>query len=139
MATKYGEAILAVKYRVKDANGQMAGGPMYYLEHGLKMKWLGVLFAIFGAIAAFGIGNGTQAKAVADVMNETFSVPHWVSGLVLVVLAGMVILGGIKTIGKVTSFFVPIMAVFYVLAGDCAGLERRSDSRSVCYDFQVCI
>lgn len=117
MATKYGEAILAVKYRVKDANGQMAGGPMYYLEHGLKMKWLGVLFAIFGAIAAFGIGNGTQAKAVADVMNETFSVPHWISGLVLVVLAGMVILGGIKTIGKVTSFFVPIMAVFYVLAG----------------------
>ncbi|MBO0587926.1 sodium:alanine symporter family protein [Sporosarcina sp. E16_8] len=117
MATKYGEAILAVKYRVKDANGQMAGGPMYYLEHGLKMKWLGVLFAIFGAIAAFGIGNGTQAKAVADVMNQTFSVPHWVSGLILVVLAGMVILGGIKTIGKVTSFFVPIMAVFYVLAG----------------------
>jgi len=117
MATKYGEAILAVKYRVKDANGQMAGGPMYYLEHGLKMKWLGVLFAIFGAIAAFGIGNGTQAKAVADVMNQTFSVPHWISGLVLVILAGMVILGGIKTIGKVTSFFVPIMAVFYVLAG----------------------
>ncbi|MBE1555874.1 alanine/glycine:cation symporter family protein [Sporosarcina limicola] len=117
MATKYGEAILAVKYRVKDANGQMAGGPMYYLEHGLKMRWLGILFAIFGAIAAFGIGNGTQAKAVADVMDQTFNVPHWITGLVLVALAGMVILGGIKTIGKVTSFFVPIMAVFYVIAG----------------------
>ena len=117
MATKYGEAILAVKYRVKDENGEMAGGPMYYLEHGLKQKWLGVLFAIFGALAAFGIGNGTQSKAVADIMNSTFSVPHWVSGAVLFLLAGMVILGGIKTIGKVTSFFVPIMAVFYVVAG----------------------
>ena len=72
MATKYGEAILAVKYRVKDSDGQMAGGPMYYLEHGLKQKWLGVLFAIFGAFAAFGIGNGTQSKAVADVVHETY-------------------------------------------------------------------
>lgn len=117
MATKYGEAILAVKYRVKDANGQMAGGPMYYLEHGLKQKWLGVLFAVFGALAAFGIGNGTQSKAVADIMSSTFSVPHWISGVVLFVLAGMVILGGIKTIGRVTSFFVPIMALFYVIAG----------------------
>lgn len=117
MATKYGEAILAVKYRVKDDKGQMAGGPMYYLEHGLKQKWLGVLFAVFGALAAFGIGNGTQSKAIADIMASTFSVPHWISGVVLLVLAGMVILGGIKTIGRVTSFFVPIMAVFYIVAG----------------------
>lgn len=117
MATKYGEAVLAVKYRVKDANGQMAGGPMYYLEHGLKQKWLGVLFAVFGALAAFGIGNGTQSKAVADVMSDTFSVPHWITGIVLVILAGLVILGGIKTIGRVTSFFVPIMAGFYIIAG----------------------
>ncbi len=117
MATKYGEAILAVKYRVKDADGKMAGGPMYYLEHGLKQKWLGVLFAIFGALAAFGIGNGTQAKAVADVMSQTFTIPHWITGIVLVVIAGLVILGGIKTIGKVTSFFVPIMAGFYLIAG----------------------
>lgn len=86
MATKYGEAILAVKYRVKDSKGEMAGGPMYYLEHGLKQKWLGVLFAIFGAFAAFGIGNGTQSKAVADAMSNTFSIPHWVSGIVLVLL-----------------------------------------------------
>ncbi|HLR10404.1 MAG TPA: sodium:alanine symporter family protein [Sporosarcina sp.] len=117
MATKYGEAILAVKYRVKDSNGQMAGGPMYYLEHGLKQKWLGVLFAIFGALAAFGIGNGTQSKAVADIMSTTFSIPHWITGVILFLLAGMVILGGIKTIGRVTAFFVPIMAVFYILAG----------------------
>jgi len=117
MATKYGEAILAVKYRVKDSEGNMAGGPMYYLEHGLKQKWLGVLFAIFGALAAFGIGNGTQAKAVADLMNDTFSVPLWLTGIALVVFAGLVILGGIKWIGRVTAFFVPIMAVFYIVAG----------------------
>src|SRR5699024_4216857 len=84
MATKYGEAILAVKYREKDEFVQMADGPMYYLEHGIKQKWLGVLFAIFGNIATFGIGNGTQSKAVADLMISTFSVPHWVSGLTLV-------------------------------------------------------
>ncbi|MEN1970209.1 sodium:alanine symporter family protein [Lentibacillus sp. N15] len=117
MATKYGEAILAVKFRVKDSEGNMAGGPMYYLEKGLKQKWLGVLFAIFGAFAAFGIGNGTQAKAVADLMNDTFSVPFWVTGLALVIFAGLVILGGIKWIGRVTAFFVPFMAVFYILAG----------------------
>ncbi|MBU5466450.1 sodium:alanine symporter family protein [Virgibacillus sp. MSJ-26] len=117
MATKYGEAILAVKYRVKDSEGNMAGGPMYYLEHGLKQKWLGVLFAVFGALAAFGIGNGTQSKAVADLMNDTFSIPVWITGIALVIFAGLVILGGIKWIGRVTAFFVPIMAVFYILAG----------------------
>lgn len=117
MATKYGEAILAVKYRVKDSKGEMAGGPMYYLEHGLKQKWLGVAFAIFGALAAFGIGNGTQSKAVADVMNSTFNVPHIVTGIVLLIFGALVILGGIKSIGRVTAFFVPIMALFYFIAG----------------------
>src|SRR5699024_775392 len=117
MATKYGVAILAVKYRVKDSEGNIAGGPMYYIEHGLKQKWRGGLFAIFGALAAFGIGNGTQAKAVADLMNDTFSVPLWLTGIALVVFAGLVILGGIKWIGRVTAFFVPIMAVFYIVAG----------------------
>ena len=76
MATKYSEAILAVRFRVKDANGQMAGGPMYYLEHGLKQKWLAVLFAIFGAIAAFGIGNGTQSNSVAGVVKSTFGIRY---------------------------------------------------------------
>ncbi|WP_153722116.1 alanine/glycine:cation symporter family protein [Sporosarcina cascadiensis] len=117
MATKYSEAILAVKYRVKDSKGLMAGGPMYYLEHGLKQKWLGVLFAIFGALAAFGIGNGTQSKAVADVMKSTFDVPHWITGAVLLAFGALVILGGIKSIGRVTAFFVPIMALFYFIAG----------------------
>ncbi|TWT13447.1 sodium:alanine symporter family protein [Planomicrobium sp. CPCC 101079] len=117
MATKYGEAVLAVKYRIVDAKGQMAGGPMYYLEHGLKQKWLGVLFAIFGAVAAFGIGNGTQSNSVAIVVRDTFNVPTWITGLILMVFAGAVILGGITAIGKVTSYFVPVMALFYLIAG----------------------
>jgi len=117
MATKYGEAILAVKYRVKDANGQMAGGPMYYIEQGLKMKWLAVLFAIFGSIAAFGIGNGTQSQAVAGVVLQTWNIPTWITGVVLMIVAALVILGGIKSIGNVTAFFVPIMAAFYLICG----------------------
>ena len=117
MATKYAEAILAVKYRIQDEDGEMSGGPMYYLERGLGQKWLGVLFAIFGAIAAFGIGNLVQSNSVADVVNATFSIPAWVTGLLLTVFTALVILGGIKSIGKVTAYFVPIMATFYVVAG----------------------
>ncbi|WP_077624323.1 alanine/glycine:cation symporter family protein [Sediminibacillus massiliensis] len=117
MATKYAEAILAVKYRVTDSNGQMSGGPMYYLEKGLNAKWLGILFAIFGSFAAFGIGNMVQSNSVSDVLETSFNVPTWVTGIILTVLVGMVIIGGIKSIGKVTSFFVPIMAAFYVLGG----------------------
>ncbi len=119
MATKYAEAVLAVKYRIEGKNGEMSGGPMYYLSRGLKMKWLGkplgFLFAIFGAIAAFGIGNMVQSNSVSDVMEGTFNVSPWVTGILLTVLAGLVLLGGIKSIGKVTAFFVPIMAIFYVI------------------------
>ncbi|WP_047980443.1 alanine/glycine:cation symporter family protein [Ornithinibacillus contaminans] len=117
MATKYAEAILAVKYRVQNRKGEMSGGPMYYLEKGLHAKWLGVLFAIFGAIAAFGIGNMVQANSVSDALQNSFSIPTWVTGIVLTLLAAVVILGGIKSIGKVTAFFVPIMALFYVIGG----------------------
>ncbi|BAC12828.1 alanine/glycine:cation symporter family protein [Oceanobacillus iheyensis] len=117
MATKYSEAILAVKYRVTDDNGKMAGGPMYYLERGLNLKWLGIIFAIFGSIAAFGIGNMVQSNSVSDALQTSFSIPTWVTGIVLTVLTALVVLGGIKTIGKVTSFFVPIMAVIYVFGG----------------------
>ncbi|SIS48931.1 alanine/glycine:cation symporter family protein [Salimicrobium flavidum] len=115
MATKYAEAILAVKYRVENKNGEMSGGPMYYLERGLGQKWLGVLFAIFGAIAAFGIGNMVQANSVSDAMNQTFSVPTWVTGIILLVFAALVLLGGIRSIGRVTAFFVPIMATLYII------------------------
>ncbi|MFJ7973343.1 alanine/glycine:cation symporter family protein [Psychrobacillus sp. NPDC096389] len=117
MATKYSEAILAVRFRVKDAKGQMAGGPMYYLEHGLKQKWLAVLFAIFGALAAFGIGNGTQSNSVAGVVKSTFGLDTWITGAALMIFTALVILGGIKSIGNVTAIFVPIMAVFYLIAG----------------------
>ncbi|WP_188207159.1 alanine/glycine:cation symporter family protein [Alkalibacillus aidingensis] len=117
MATKYAEAILAVKYRVQEPSGRMAGGPMYYIEKGLKLKWLAVLFAIFGAVAAFGIGNMVQSNSVSDVMDDTFGVPFWITGVILMVLAGLVILGGIKSIGKVTAYIVPFMALFYVVGG----------------------
>lgn len=116
MATKYAEAILAVKYRVEE-DGEMSGGPMYYLERGLGQKWLGVLFALFGAVAAFGIGNLVQSNSVAEVVSSAFSIPGWVTGLVLMIFTALVILGGIKSIGKVTAFFVPIMALFYLIAG----------------------
>src|SRR5699024_6831766 len=90
---------------------------MYYLEHGLKQKWLGVLFAIFGSFAAFGIGNGTQSKAVADAMNNTFNVPFWLTGVVLMVLAGLVIFVGIYLFGRFIAFFVLILSVFYLAVG----------------------
>ncbi|GIN92202.1 transporter [Siminovitchia terrae] len=117
MATKYAEAVLAVKYRIVDENGQMSGGPMYYLERGLKQKWLGILFAIFGALAAFGIGNLVQSNAVSTVVKTTFNINEWVTGLALVIFAGLSIIGGIKSIGRVTAFFVPFMAVFYIIGG----------------------
>ncbi|KIL72227.1 alanine/glycine:cation symporter family protein [Bacillus badius] len=117
MATKYAEAVLAVKYRVQDPDGEMSGGPMYYLERGLNQKWLGILFALFGAIAAFGIGNLVQANSVAGVVESTFNVPPYITGIVLFIFTALVLLGGIKSIGKVTAFFVPIMAAFYLIAG----------------------
>ncbi len=116
MATKYAEAILAVKYRVTDENGQMSGGPMYYITKGLNMKWLGVLFAAFASIAAFGIGNMVQSNSIADAVHHTFNVPVEISGIIMTVATGLVILGGIKSIGKVTQVLVPVMIVFYLAA-----------------------
>ena len=115
MATKYSEAVLAVKFRVKDKDGNMSGGPMYYISKGLGWKWLGVLFAIFASVAAFGIGNMVQSNSVADAVEATFHIPFWVTGILLMVFTAMVILGGIKSIGKVTGVLVPIMIVFYML------------------------
>lgn len=117
MATKYAEGLLGVKYRRRDAEGEMSGGPMFYLSNGIGGpvgKTLGVLFAVFAAIAAFGIGNMVQANATATNVNTAFGVPQWITGLVLVVLAGGVILGGIKAIARVASVLVPFMIVFYM-------------------------
>ncbi len=114
MATKYSEALLAVEYREVDKNGNMSGGPMYYITKGLGWKWLGALFAFFAAIATFGIGNTVQSNSVADAMNTAFDIPTWITALVLMVAVGMVILGGIKSIGRVTGLIVPVMIIFYM-------------------------
>jgi len=114
MATKYSEALLAVKYRVTDRRGQMCGGPMYYLTHGLGWKWLGVVFAVFASIAAFGIGNMVQSNSVSEACASSFGVPPWISGLVMALATALVLLGGIQSIARVSSLFVPVMIVFYI-------------------------
>ncbi|MDP7239089.1 MAG: sodium:alanine symporter family protein [Candidatus Latescibacteria bacterium] len=120
MATKYSEALLAVKYRETDADGRMRGGPMYYIANGLGWKWLGAVFAVFASIAAFGIGNMTQSNSVAAVLQSTFDVPTWITGLILMIATALVIIGGIKSIGRVTSIIVPAMIVLYMVAGIAA-------------------
>lgn len=117
MATKYAEAILAIKYRTVDEKGEMCGGPMYYLERGLKAKWLAVIFAIVGAITALGTGNMVQANSISHALFDLLTVPEWITGLVLAILTGTALFGGIKSIGKVASYLVPVMAVFYLLGG----------------------
>ncbi len=115
MATKYAEAVLAVKYREEGPHG-MRGGPMYYIAKGAGLPWLGTLFAVFTALAAFGIGNMTQANATAKIFESTFGIDTLTTGLVLMVLTALVILGGIRSIGRFTSFLVPFMIVGYVAA-----------------------
>ncbi|MDX5332547.1 MAG: sodium:alanine symporter family protein [Gammaproteobacteria bacterium] len=116
MATKYSEAVLAVKYRETDARGMHVGGPMYYIRNGMgaRWKWLGVLFAVFGMLAAFGIGNTIQSNSVALALKSSLDVPLWATGLALAVAAGAVIIGGIRRIGEVASALVPFMALVYV-------------------------
>lgn len=115
IATKYSESLISVKYRVKTKDGRMQGGAMYALERGLNMKWLGMIFAIFAGFASFGIGCATQVNAIANIVNGNFGVPNVVTGIVIVVMTGVVILGGIKSIANVCERLVPFMAGFYVL------------------------
>ncbi|NKF49388.1 sodium:alanine symporter family protein [Shewanella sp. WXL01] len=119
MATKFAEAVLAVKFRETDGNGNHIGGPMYYIKNGLSSKWtwLGTAFALFGAFAGFGIGNTVQTNSVADAMQSSFGVPTWVTGVTLMVLVGAVLMGGIKRIAVVAGKLVPLMALFYITAG----------------------
>ena len=117
MVTKYAEAFLAVRFRTTDTAGEKSGGPQYYLERGIKGpvgKVLGLSFAIFAAVACFGIGNLTQGNSIASNVENSWHVPTWVTGLVLTVLALVVLVGGIRSIGSVTSALVPVMIVFYV-------------------------
>ncbi len=113
MATKYAEAVLAVKFRVKDKRGNMCGGPMYYISRGLGWKWLALLFAVFAAVAAFGIGNMVQSNSVADALSSTFGVSPGLTGILLMFFSALVILGGIRSIGRVTAVLVPVMIAFY--------------------------
>lgn len=116
MATRYAESLLAVRYRVKDAKGNTVGGPMYALERGVKCKWLAVVFAVFTAIAAFGIGNITQANAVASVLAESaLDIPSWWTGLFLAALVAGVVIFGLKGVSRVCTACVPTMAVFYII------------------------
>lgn len=117
MATKYAEAVLAVRFREQDARGNYSGGPMYYIRNGLHRRWhwLGFLFALFGSLAGFGLANTVQSNSVAQVLNDSFSVPPLATGLILMILVGAVVLGGIRRIASVASWLVPFMALSYVL------------------------
>jgi alanine or glycine:cation symporter, AGCS family len=126
MATKYAEIVVAMHYRERDDSGAIRGGAMYVLKKGLGWPWLGGVFALMTALAAFGIGNMVQANSVADALKATLSIPTWQTGIALVVLTAVVILGGIKSIAKVTEWLVPFMAIFY-LAGAGAALIVRAD------------
>ncbi len=119
MVTKFGEVVLAVRYRERKPDGTWAGGPMYYIANGLgdNWKWLAALFAIFGAFASFGIGNLTQANSVADALATNFLIPHLASGIILMLVTGLVIVGGIKRIAQVAEKLVPFMAIFYIVGG----------------------
>jgi AGCS family alanine or glycine:cation symporter len=115
MSTKYAEGLLAVKYRVRHADGHIYGGPMYALERGLGMKWLAILFAVFTAMASFGIGCTVQANSIALLAHETFGIPTWIIGVTVCLLAGAVILGGVRAIARVCTILVPFMAILYVV------------------------
>lgn len=117
MATKYAESILAVKYRTVDEKGQMCGGPMYFLERGLKSKWLAIFFALSTVLASFGIGNLVPAHSISAGITHLISVPQWSVGVMLAILTAMALFGGIKRIGKVSGVLVPIMVIFYIVGG----------------------
>ncbi len=117
MATKYAEAVLAVKYREVDELGNFVGGPMYYIKNGLgkNWRWLGFLFALFGTLASFGIGNMVQANSVADALQHSFQIPVWITGIFIMLITSAVIFGGIQRIAEVASRLVPIMAIAYII------------------------
>lgn len=115
MATKYTSCTLGMKYRKQNRDGSFSGGPMYYLEYGLKQKWLGKAFAFFTIIASFGIGNMVQSNSIAEPLYSSFAIPKWITGVILALVVGAVIIGGIKRIARVASVVVPFMAIIYVV------------------------
>ena len=129
MCTKYAEICLAMRYRIRDDNGTYHGGPMYYIENGLGHKWkfLAVIFALLGTLASFGIGNIAQSSEISGACTDLFGMKGIFTGIILAVLVGLVILGGVKRIGKVTEYLVPFMAAFYILAGLAVIIIRITD------------
>lgn len=120
ITSKFSECMLAVKYREANEKGEMSGGPMYVMKKALGGKFgqvLGFLFALFAVIASFGIGDMKQANSIASSINSTFAVPNWITGGVITVLSLIIVIGGIKSISKVSSMVVPVMAIFYLIAG----------------------
>ncbi len=117
MATKYAEAVLAVRYREADEWGEMSGGPMHFIEKGLGWKWLAILYAVFGCFAVIGSGNFVQINSISDVMLEMWSVPPIATGVLLALITGLVLVGGVKSIGTFTGILVPFMALLYVGGG----------------------
>ena len=131
ISTKYAEALLSVKYRVRTEDGTMAGGPMYVIERGMGWRWLGILFAAFTAVTAFGIGNMVQANSISTMLHDAYAIPQEASGIVMAVITAVVIIGGIKSIARVCERLVPFMAFAYV--GGCLillgmGFERIPDT-----------
>ena len=116
MVTKYSEIVLALKFREKNECGAFIGGPMYYIKNGLGVKWLAALFAAFAMIACIGTGNATQSNSISGVLDLNFSIAPWITGLVLTIIVGVVIIGGVKRIATVNEKLVPVMAIFFILA-----------------------
>lgn len=116
MATKYSEIVLAIKFRKNTKNGSNVGGPMYYIEKGLGIKWLAVIFAVFSMIACIGTGNATQSNSISGVLDLNFNVAPWITGIVLTIFVALIIIGGVKRIATVNEKLVPVMAIFFVLA-----------------------
>ncbi len=116
MVTKYSEIVLAIKFREKNESGAYVGGPMYYIKNGLGIKWLAAVFAVFAMIACIGTGNATQSNSISGVLDMNFNIAPWITGLVLTVIVGVVIIGGVKRIATVNEKLVPVMAIFFILA-----------------------
>lgn len=143
MTTKYAEALLAVKFRVKDEKGEIAGGPMYYIENGMgdKFKWLAKIFAFFGVVTALlGCGTFPQVNAITESVHDSFHIPVIVIGIIVTVLTAVVTLGGIQAISKVAQFVVPIYGNFFHwwFNGD-SDREPFRNSGSICRDIFLCI
>lgn len=134
MATKYSESLLAIRYRNLDKRGEMIGGPMEYIEKGLNKKWMAILFAIFGSIAAIGTGNLVQVNSIAEAVSEVWKIDPWVSGFILALITASVVIGGIKTIGHVAGVLVPFMALMYIGAGLAIILINYEAVPSVFYE-----